>query len=97
MLMNFMPRRRAAAIAGALAALTLAVLSVAAPLMPAQVASGAVHSLGSHWRFVARGTDTVTKPVCHAGVCRLELIGGTFRATQVGAGAYTGSLRLHLR
>jgi uncharacterized membrane protein len=67
MLMNPMSPRRAAAIAGALAALTLAVLAVAAPLSPAQVASDAVHSAGSHWRFVARGTDTVAEPVCHAG------------------------------
>lgn len=29
-------------------------------------------------------------------ICRLELTGGTFRGTQVGAGAYTGSLRLQL-
>jgi hypothetical protein len=96
MLMNFMPRRRAAAIAGALAALTLVALAVVAPITPAQVAPGAGHRAGVHARFVARGTDTVAEPVCHAGVCRLDLTGGTFRATQIGAGAYTGALRLHL-
>jgi hypothetical protein len=58
MLMNSMPRRRAAAIAGPLAALTLVVLAVLAPLTPAQVAPSADRSAGLHPRFVARGTDT---------------------------------------
>jgi hypothetical protein len=74
----------------ALIALALAALSVAA----ATNSADASHR-GSE-RLVVRGDARIGEGPCANGVCELPLIGGKFRGTPVGAGDYTGTLKLNL-
>jgi hypothetical protein len=72
-----------------LLALALAGLALAA----------AAHAVADHpgsQRLVVRGDATVTDGPCEAGVCSLELTGGSFRGTPVGTGAYDGSMELRV-
>jgi hypothetical protein len=48
-------------------------------------------------RLVVRGDATAVDGPCDAdGVCAVELTEGRFRGTRVGAGAYTGSIKLNV-
>jgi hypothetical protein len=80
-------------------ALAVGALALAAAATPA-VAAGhpdAVPAAKHHGqqRLVVRGDATVVDGPCDAGVC-LELTDGRFRGTPLGAGDYTGSVKLKL-
>jgi hypothetical protein len=48
-------------------------------------------------RLVVRGDATAVDGACDVdGVCPVELIGGRFRGTHVGTGAYTGLIKLNV-
>ena len=74
-------------------ALGLLALGLAAAASPA-VAAG--HAPAEHRSrpLVVRGDATAVDGPCDARTCRVELTGGRFRGTPVGAGAYSGSIAL---
>ena len=79
----------------ALALLALAAVALAVATSPAGAADSA--RTGRHHgeqRLVLRGDATAVDGPCDARVCQLKLADGRFRATPVGSGAYTASLRL---
>jgi hypothetical protein len=70
---------------------TLALPAILALAGPAT--AGASHQ-SDQQRLVVRGESIIQDSgQCPAGVCQLELTGGTFRGTQ-GTGAYSGSMKL---
>jgi hypothetical protein len=79
--------RRASALTATIAALAALVPAVGASAKPADPHRAPL---------VVRGQDTLTEGPCAAGVCRFEFVGGAFRGTPVGSGAYEGTLDLHV-
>jgi hypothetical protein len=78
----------------AVAAAALAGLAFAASTSAAGAESAGKQ--GSQ-RLVVRGDATVVdNPTCEGGVCELQLVGGKFRGTPVGTGAYEGAMKLKL-
>jgi hypothetical protein len=87
-------RRTSRSILG-LVALVLAGLAFAAATNTAGAAHVPDNAKRTAERLVVRGETTVVDAPCDAGLC-LELTDASFRGTPVGAGAYTGSIKLRV-
>jgi hypothetical protein len=89
MSISFQSRRLAAVVA------LVALAAVGLALVAASSGATAAGSAKKSERLVVRGDDTVKDGPCPAGVCRLQLVDGSFRGT-IGTGAYTGDLDLRV-
>jgi hypothetical protein len=74
-------------------ALLVSALAAIAIAVASSPAAAADHS---QQRLVVRGDATAVDGPCDADVCLVELTDGRFRGTPVGAGAYSGTIRLRV-